>query len=53
VIWPERRKAWIYTLDDVVEERDALVLHFPESLNLDATHLSIPLPDLWAELDDN
>lgn len=46
MIWPERRKAWLYSAEDVVEARDSLTAALPG----DAT-LAVPLADLWAELD--
>ncbi len=46
IIWPERRKAWLYSAEDVVEVRDSLTANLP-----DEASVQIPLADIWAELD--
>ncbi len=46
IIWPERRKAWLYSAEDVIEVHDSLTAALPQ-----ARSVSIPLSDIWAELD--
>ena len=46
-IWPERRRAWEYGLADLVEQQEALHFSFPDG----GQTLSIPLNEIWAELD--
>ena len=47
IIWPERRKAWLYSAEDVTEARDSLVAALPGS----DPGITIPLAELWAELE--
>ncbi|MDQ2840031.1 MAG: Uma2 family endonuclease [Acidobacteriota bacterium] len=46
IIWPERRKVWMYSADDVSEACDFLAATL-----LDGDKVTIGLADLWAELD--
>jgi len=46
IIWPERRKAWLYSSEDLIEAHDVLAAPLPEG-----THVSIRLAEIWAELD--
>lgn len=46
IIWPEKRRAWIYSADDVVEAREVLVVQLPCG-----NRIEIPLDAVWAELD--
>ncbi len=48
VIWPERRKVWIYSGDDLLEASDNLTARLAENETL-----TISLKDLWASLDDD
>ncbi len=46
VIWPERKRAWTFTLDgNMIEETESLTARF------DDVPVIVPLADLWAELD--
>ncbi len=46
VIWPERRQAWMYSSDLLIEAKETLTA----SLS-DGSHLEISLAEMWAELD--
>jgi Uma2 family endonuclease len=46
VIWPERRQAWIYSADQMLEAKDTLAA----SLS-DGSRVEISLAEMWAELD--
>ncbi len=46
IIWPERRKAWMYSLQDLMEATDTLRVALE---NVD--NLAVSLPELWRELD--
>jgi Uma2 family endonuclease len=46
IIWPERRKAWMYSLKDLVEATDTLSVALDEPDRVD-----IPLSEMWQELD--
>ena len=46
MIWSERRKAWMYSLKDLVEAIDTLRVVLDDSDRVD-----IPLAEMWRELD--
>ena len=46
IIWPERRKAWLYSAQDVLEAYDFLVADL-----CDDETATVPVDALWAELD--
>src|SRR3954470_3430118 len=46
IIWPERRKAWMYSLEDLIEATDTLSVVLDKSDSLDAH-----LPEMWRELE--
>jgi Uma2 family endonuclease len=46
IIWPERRKAWMYSLQDLVEVTDTLRVALDNPDRVD-----IPLAEMWRELD--
>ncbi len=47
VIWPERRKAWTLTADDLIEAKDVLEARLP-----DGTSIQVQTAEMWAELDE-
>lgn len=47
VIWPERRKAWMLSLDDLIEAKDVLESRLP-----DGSLIQVQTADMWAELDE-
>lgn len=47
VIWPERRKAWMLSLDDLIEAKDVLEAKLP-----DGSLLQVQTAEMWAELDE-
>jgi len=47
IIWPERRKAWLYSAEGVVEVRESLTA----ALRGGDTTMAIPLAEIWAELE--
>ncbi|MBV8550026.1 MAG: Uma2 family endonuclease [Acidobacteriaceae bacterium] len=47
IIWPERRKAWMYTADDLVEAADTLQALLP-----DGNTIQVSTAEMWAELDE-
>ncbi|MGH9653845.1 MAG: Uma2 family endonuclease [Bryobacteraceae bacterium] len=46
IIWPERRKAWMYTGSELFEASEALRSPLPAGESIE-----VALKDLWAELD--
>lgn len=46
VIWPERRQAWMYSSDLMIEAKEVLAA----SLS-DGSSIEVSLPEMWAELD--
>ena len=45
VIWPENRKAWMYSINDTRQAETSL------SVKIDEQEISVPLAEMWAELD--
>jgi len=48
IIWPERRKAWIYTSGDLIEAAELLKAEIP---NMSSSELQVRVEEMWAELD--
>jgi Uma2 family endonuclease len=46
VIWPERRQAWMYTVDGLQQANESLRAAVP-----DEGAIEIPLSEMWAEID--
>lgn len=46
IIWPERRKAWMYSVDDLEEAKTHLRATLPEGGNVE-----VELAAMWSELD--
>lgn len=46
IIWPERRKAWQYSSEDLTEAKEILTAALPEGASV-----SIRLAEMWAELE--
>jgi Uma2 family endonuclease len=46
IIWPERRKAWMYSLKDLTEATDTLSVVLEE-----ADRIDVPVSEMWRELD--
>ena len=47
IIWPERRKCWMHTADDLAEAADAVRFVLPDGVSV-----QVSLPEMWAELND-
>ncbi|MBV8071461.1 MAG: Uma2 family endonuclease [Acidobacteriaceae bacterium] len=47
VVWPERKKAWMLTNDDLVEAKDLLDTRLP-----DGSMIQVQTAEMWAELDE-
>jgi Uma2 family endonuclease len=46
VIWPEKRKAWEYRTDDLIQKQDALLSKLPTG-----EEIRVEIAPMWAELD--
>ncbi len=46
ILWPERRKAWEFSPQDLAERQERLTAEMP-----DETHIEVALADIWAALD--
>jgi Uma2 family endonuclease len=51
VIWPEKRKAWEYSLADPREVQDELSACLPVMGGTEPRIIRIRLPEMWAELE--
>ncbi len=51
VIWPDRRKAWMYTPSELIEVAEVLRAYLPDTHGAERDQVEILAPEMWAELD--